>query len=188
LIHSDKGASVATAIAAGTAYAVSDGSFKQKRGTSAFLLEGSDGEANRVIGMNEIPGEADEQSAYRSELGGISRVIAAVDCICRLHGIKTGGINCRLDGEQALLHASGVDPLDPQQASFDLLTDIRNKIKASPLVWTFDWVEGHQDDRHGTFDFWGELNDVCDSLAKTYWNQVVLSRKPRPNQRFGHEG
>jgi hypothetical protein len=188
LIHSDDGASVATAIAAGTAYAVSDGSFKQQRGTSAFLLEGSDGSDNRVVGLNEIPGEADEQSAYRSELGGISGVIAAVDCICRLHGITTGGINCRLDGEQALLHASGVDPLDPQRASFDLLTDIRNKIKASPLVWTFDWVEGHQDDRHGTFDFWGELNDVCDSLAKTYWNQVVLSREPRPNQRFGHEG
>jgi hypothetical protein len=46
LIHLDDGASVATALAAGTAYAVSDGSSKQKRGTSAFLLEGSEGAAN----------------------------------------------------------------------------------------------------------------------------------------------
>jgi hypothetical protein len=60
LIHLDEGASVASAIAAGTAYAVSDGSFKQQRGTSAFVLEGSDGKASQVIGLNEIPGEPDE--------------------------------------------------------------------------------------------------------------------------------
>ena len=39
LIHDDDGASVAAAILDGSAYAVSDGSYKQNRGTSAFLLE-----------------------------------------------------------------------------------------------------------------------------------------------------
>ena len=187
LLHTDNGASVAAAITAGTAYAVSDGSYKQNRGTSAFLLEGKDGETNRVVGVNQIPGEMEDQSAYRSELGGISGVVASVHCICKVHAVTKGSINCRLDGYQALLHGFGVDPLDPQKASFDLLTDIRNKIKASPLTWTFDWVEGHQDDRHGAVDFWGLLNEACDSLAKVYWNQTI-SAPARPNHRFGNEG
>ena len=188
LVHSDDGASVAAAILAGTAYAVSDGSFKQQRGTSAFLLEGIDGETNRIVGFNEIPGAQEDQPPYRSELGGISGILATVDCICRVHSITTGSINCRLDGIQAMFHASRTDPLDHQRASFDLLTDIRNKLKASPLTWTFDWVEGHQDDRHGSVDSWGQLNKICDSLAKTDWNQISLTREPRLNQRFGDEG
>jgi hypothetical protein len=77
LIHSDEGTLVAVTIAAGTAYAVSDGSFQQKQGTSAFLLEGSGGETNQVVRLNKIPGELDKQSAYRSKLGGISGVIDA---------------------------------------------------------------------------------------------------------------
>jgi hypothetical protein len=81
----------------------------------------------------------------------------------------------------------GTDPLDPQKASFNLLTDIQNKIKASPLTWTFNWVEGHQDEQHGVVDFWRQLNKVCNSLAKVYWNQT-RRMSPRGNHRFGNEG
>ncbi len=115
LIHDDDGASVAAAILDGSAYAVSDGSYKQNRGTSAFLLEGRDGETNRVTGLNEIPGAPSDQSAYRSELGGISGIIATVDCLCRFHHVSSGSINVRLDGEQTLLNASGTAPLNPKR-------------------------------------------------------------------------
>ena len=101
------------------------------------------------MGMNEIPGASKDQSPYRSELGGISGVLAKVDCLCRRYQIKTGAIMCRLSGLQTMYHASGSDPLDPQRASFDLLVDIRNIIKASPIKWTFLWVKGHQQERHG---------------------------------------
>jgi hypothetical protein len=144
LLHTDKGSWVAAAIRNGTAYAVSDRSYKEDRGTSAFLLEGENGSEGRILGMNEIPGDSPDQSAYQAELGGIAGVVATADCLCRLYGIHTGAIQCRLDGFQAMRHASGTHPLDPKQASFDLLVDIRTKIKASPLNWTFHWVEGHQ--------------------------------------------
>ena len=188
LLSTDEGTIVAASIRAGTAYAVSDGSYKEDRGTSAFLLEGASGAEGRIIGMNAIPGDATDQSAYRAELGGISGVIATVDCLCRLHRISSGAIQCRLDGYQAMRHASGADPLDPKQASFDLLVDIRNKILLSPITWTFHWVEGHQAERHGSEDFWGNLNNVCDSVAKTFWNQVSLIRETQPNHRFSNEG
>jgi hypothetical protein len=187
LIHDDDGATVASSIQDGTAYAVSDGSYKDNRGTSAFLLESGTGDG-RIIGMNEIPGAAKDQSPYRSELGGISGVLATVDCLCRRHQIKTGSITCRLDGFQAMYHASGPDPLDPQRASFDLLVDIRNKIKSSPITWKFLWVEGHQQERHGEEDFWGKLNNICDSVAKAFWAHVDSTRDCSPNHRFGNEG
>jgi hypothetical protein len=86
-------------------------------------------------------------------------------------GLPKGPSNvARLDGYQAMHHASGLYPLDPKQASFDLLVDIRNKIQASPLTWSFYWVEGHQIEHQDSEDFWGILNNVCDSVAKTFWN------------------
>jgi hypothetical protein len=187
IIHSDEGKDVALAIQERSAYAVSDGSYKQQWNTSAFLLESRDCKSGRVIGLNEIPGAPEDQSAYRSELAGISGIMAVVDCLCRLHYLTSGTIHCRLDGEQAMLNASSDQPLDPQQPSFDFLIDIKSKIKSSPFDWQFSWVEGHQEERHGKEDFWGQLNDVCNSMAKIYWNQTSLSRQPRPNQRFSRE-
>ena len=100
LLSTDKGTIVAAAIRAGTAYAVSDGSYKENQGTSAFLLEGASGAKGRIIGMNAIPGDAKDQLAYQAELGGISGVIASVDCLCWLHQILSGTIQCCLDGFQ----------------------------------------------------------------------------------------
>jgi hypothetical protein len=187
IIHSDEGRAVALAIQDRTAYAVSDGSFKQRRGTSAFLLEGPDREQGRLIGLNEIRATPEDQSAYRSKLEGILGVLAVVDCLCRLHQVTSGLIHCRLNGEQVMLNASGDEPLDPQKASFDLLVDIRSKIKASPIEWQFSWVEGHQEERHGKEDFWGQLKEVCDSMAKIYWNQISLLRDIRPNHQLGNK-
>ena len=85
-------------------------------------------------------------------------------------------------------HAFGSDPLNPQLASFDLLVDIQNKIKASPIKWTFVWVEGHQQERHGKEDFWGKLNNICDSVAKAFWAQVDSTRERSPNHNFADEG
>jgi hypothetical protein len=139
--------------------------------------------------MNKIHRAAKDQSPYRAELGEISGVLATVDCLCRCHNIKTGAIQCRLDGLQAMKYASGSDPLDPQQALFDLLVDICNKIiKASPITWMFSWVEGHQQDRHGEEEFSGILNNVCDSVAKVFWNQVGRTREMSMNHQFAHEG
>jgi hypothetical protein len=134
----------------------------------------------RFNGYDEV-----DQSAYRLELGGISGVIATVDCLCRLYSIKSGNLWFRLDGEQAILHASGSDPLDPQQASFDLLVNICNKLQKSPLAWEFIWIEGHQKEWHGSSDSWGDLNEICTAVAKTFWNYVSLTRPPKRSHRFG---
>ena len=91
-VSSDNGINLADAIRNGTAYGVSDGSYKDDRGTSGFLIEGDSGETNRITGGNEIPGDPAEQSSYRAELGGIEGIIALVDCVVQVHSITTGTI------------------------------------------------------------------------------------------------
>ena len=65
----------------GTASAVSDGSFKNSNRTSALMLCSNRIE-NRIIGVNAVPGAADEQSAYRSELAGVSGIIHTLKLLC----------------------------------------------------------------------------------------------------------
>jgi hypothetical protein len=58
LLHTDNGVAVSTqAIQDGTGVAVSDGSFKDSRSTSEFLLEGSAGASGRIYGTDRVPGQ-----------------------------------------------------------------------------------------------------------------------------------
>lgn len=79
----DNGKAIAQAIRDGTAIAVSDGSYKNERGTAAFILEISDNfeETGRIVGVNSIPGEPEDHTSYRSELGGVSGVIDTVNIV-----------------------------------------------------------------------------------------------------------
>jgi hypothetical protein len=76
----DNGFAIATALLQGTAIAVSDGSFKDNQGTSAFIIEGKS-EVGRLVGVNIIPGETESQSPYHSELGGVAGVLEALNGI-----------------------------------------------------------------------------------------------------------
>jgi hypothetical protein len=56
--------------------------------------------------------------------------------------------------------------------SFDLLAESRALRFRLPFTVEFFWIEGHQQERHGKEDYFGHLNDLCDNLAKAYWNQT----------------
>ena len=188
----DDGRALAHALRQGTAIAVSDGSYKAGRGTAAFILETSDKfePQGRIVGVNIIPGETDDQSAYRSEIGGISGIVETIGILCARHSITSGAIEVGLDGDQAMKTIFGEWPLHPKQADYDLLKDLRKKISLSPLTWTGRWVAGHQDDslRFEELDRWSQLNVECDGLAKAYWNSCTTSNSWIPNKGFADEG
>ena len=167
---------------------MSDGSFKDGRGTSAFVLE-DERQKGRVMGVNAVPGEFEDQSAYRSELAGVSGIIATIQCICTTHNITQGSIEVGLDGLQAMKEISGNWPIKPSQSDYDLLQDIRRKIQKSPITWKWRWVEGHQDDgkKYKDLDRWAQLNVECDGMAKEYWNSRRLVDKRPANQEFSDE-
>jgi hypothetical protein len=173
LLHTDNGVAVAQAIRDGTGLAVSDGSFKDSRSTSAFLLEGSAGASGRIYGTNRVPGQRMDQDSYRGELGGILGVLHTAHCVATINGMWSGRLRLGLNGEEAMKQAAIVGPIHPKMRSFDLLAEIR--ALRSPLAFTvnFFWIEGHQHERHGKEDYYGYLNNLCDNLAKAFWNQTT---------------
>jgi hypothetical protein len=171
----NNGRSIAAAIIRGLARAVSDGSFKNAMGTSASILFYSKAtNPNRIISFNSVPGKREEQSAYRSELAGVSGSLSLIAAVCTVHDIHTGSITIGLDGEQAMISAWEDWPLSPAQPDYDLLTDIRAKVRGLPIKVHWKWIKGHEDDgpSHDSLDEWAQANIYMDSLAKAHWNYL----------------
>jgi hypothetical protein len=168
----DDGKAMAQAAQKGAAIAVSNGSCKDGRGTAAFMLKTSEQlqEEGGIVGVNLTPGKKENQTSHRSKLGGASGIVEATGTICKLQRSITSisAVEAGLDGDQEMKNAFGDWPSDPQQVDCcNLLEDLRNKTKQSPLKWRGCWVEGHQDNqtRFEDLDRWGKLNAECDGLA-----------------------
>jgi hypothetical protein len=60
-------------------------------GTSAsFLFHSKATDPNRLISVYSVPGNRGEQSAYRSELAGVSGSLSLIAAVCMVHDIHTG--------------------------------------------------------------------------------------------------
>ncbi len=70
----DEGQVLAKAITQGEAIAISDGSYKDTYGTAAWVFKGA-AATGRVVGSVVVPGSAQDQSSYRSELAGIYSIL-----------------------------------------------------------------------------------------------------------------
>ena len=132
---SDDSIDLAHGIRLGTATAISDGSYHDNYGTSCSILRGPN-RNHRIITVNIIPGPPDSQSAYRSELAGISGSLLIIQALCNQYKITQGSITLGLDGQSAINTVSGSQPLKPHQPDFDLLCNIQTKLNHSPLQST----------------------------------------------------
>jgi hypothetical protein len=143
-------------------------------GYGGIFLEISDSfnKTGRIVGVNSIPGEKEDQTSYRSKIGGVFGIVETVGIVCERHSITSGVVKVGLDGDQAMKNIFGKWSLYPKHADYDLLKYLRKKIKKSPLTWTRLWVEGHQDDQlqFEDLDRWSQLDVECNGLAKHYWN------------------
>jgi len=170
----DNGTGFAAALRAGTAIAVSDGSFKDQHGTAASILQDIDGRG-RLIVLNEVPGCAEDQNPYRSELSGLYGIVCTIEQTCAEHDVTQGAVTIGCDGQEALYRAVISDQLaDSTYCDFDLISAIQSKIRSLPVTVTGHWVEGHQDDLlNRTLDVWAQLNVWCDALAKRHWARTA---------------
>ena len=86
--------------------------------------------------------------------------------------------------------ASGTSPLKPQQPDFDLLCDIRAKLKQLPITVKWTWIKSHQDD-HNQFKSLSAIaqdNVIADNIAKAYVKHLIHTNAPHTNPRFTDEG
>lgn len=138
-----------SALAAGTAVAVSDGSYRKdvQRGSSAFIFcpfPSHQCSCHPMVGHNLTTGLATAQLSYRSKLTGINGILSVLDILCRSHPGLTGGLMIALDGDGALQQSPSTTTLDVHQLCCDYLQDTRERIQQLPLEILWHWVCGHQ--------------------------------------------
>ncbi|HEY9817588.1 MAG TPA: hypothetical protein V6D20_17545 [Candidatus Obscuribacterales bacterium] len=143
----------------------------------------------QICAQNQVIGSQAQQSAYRSELAGIEGILVLLELIADHFHLTHGKITIGLDGESALQQAEGDWLLKPCQTDFDLLFDIRQRLKQCPIQCEFRWIKGHQD-KHAAYedlDNWAKLNVQCDDKAKLHSLACSNANLIKPNIRLRHE-
>jgi hypothetical protein len=184
----NEGVAIAQALLRGTAIALCDGSYKDHFGTAGFVLQQGSQREQRIVGANVTPGHSDDQNPYRAEIGGIFAIIVVVDALVQKYQLDTGTIEIGCDCASGITSIFEHDYDTPSQPHHDLIHEIHQKIKVSPITWKFRHVPGHQD-KYIPFhllDLWCQLNVEMDTLAKTYWNATHSTiRSFYPRNSFG---
>jgi exonuclease III len=179
---------MAEIIRAGKCVGVTDASYKNGCGTAAFILVGLDDDHGAIRAVNQVPGPITDGNSYRCEITGIYGILLLIRLICLLHDITEGSVHLRCDN---LATIRLFDPWfipNPSQDSFDLVNAIWHMIRASPLTWTAEWVEGHQDDTGQPLDRFASLNCEMDRLAKKHRGNVEHAAYIAPQISIAHEG
>jgi len=129
----------------GTAAVVSDGSFKQHKGASLWILEAKD-VTGKVEGMNLVPGDEPIQSSYRSELAGLLGTILIANVMYELFKLVQASITIACNNDSALYMAlQDEGQILVKTKDFDLLLSIRQAVKCTKINWNAVQVKGHQD-------------------------------------------
>jgi hypothetical protein len=176
----DNGIIIAAAISNRTAISVCDGSYKTKFGTAAYVIQNGAHSNGRFLGAHVTPGHPDDQNPYCSEVAGIFAVVVIIEAIITAHHIPSGTIELACNCESGLTAVFAHEYDYPNQPHHNLIHEIRTRIAASPVMWHFRHVRGHQDKHVNVqlLDLWGQLNVEMNSLAKAYWNETYNTVPP----------
>jgi Zn-finger nucleic acid-binding protein len=153
---------------------VSDGSFKNKHGTAAWILKIS--EDRYIHGGAIAPGPPESQCAYRSELTGLYGIAFTIWYLETNLG-WTSNITVGCDGLSALQQVSRTsDFINPNTPHFDLILATRAIIARTKWSWKWVHVKGHQDATKDfqSLDEMSRLNVQMDTAAKQLWTETVL--------------
>lgn len=131
----------------GKVQAVSDGSFKEGRGTASWWIETED-KTSSISGTSIAPGHSHDQSAYRSEVLGLLAILETLRILSSDFAIKEGQCIIACDGISALkkIMYTPASAISAKLLHSDLLSaaiKIRDNL---PLTLIPTHVKGHQDD------------------------------------------
>jgi hypothetical protein len=153
----------------GTSCAVSDGSFypNEKVVAAAWIIITPDG-TEWIEGGGVLPGPADVQNSYRSELGGQVGIVSCLKSLKQEFDGQETSLLTACDNLGALNKVgSRREKTKPALKSFDLITALLDIWHDITVVARPQHVRGHQDDRIGPLTFLESLNVRMDLLAKS---------------------
>jgi hypothetical protein len=157
---------IAANIRDGEGIVVSDGSFKEGRGTAALVIEGSNGSV-RIAADVSVPGHSSYQCAFRSEAAGILASMQMVQAVVQYTKITHGKIKMCCDGKSALSRCFSKS-VDMSKPHWDIVNMAIQERAASVVSWVPQHVKGHQEtfplERDAT------LNEERDHRCKDFWS------------------
>jgi hypothetical protein len=164
---------IAAHIEQGNGLAVSDGSFKDGLGTAACVIEGKT-PGQRIVTTVMVPGEHDEQCAYRSEAAGILAATQLVHAICLYFKICEGKVQICCDGQSAL-NQSFYEYIHTKAPHYDILVKTRQTREMTTIIWEPYHVKGHQ--TIFPLDRQASLNYEMDLLCKSFWTSTLTTKR-----------
>ena len=106
---------------------------------------------------------------------GISGILASIKIIVKKFKITSGSIEIVLDGESAKDQAEDDYFLKIHQSSFDIILDIRRRVKDLPINIKWRWIKGHAREKGFRVNWWHIMNEKMDTLAKKYYMEKQLN-------------
>jgi hypothetical protein len=82
--------------------ATSDGSHKNKWGKSSWQIISYTNKDEQWAGLHVTPERKDDQSDFRSEIGGIYAMAVAIELLCKFFHVSNGSVSFGSDCEEAL--------------------------------------------------------------------------------------
>jgi hypothetical protein len=160
------GSAVAEAIRNNEAVMVSDGSFKDQRGTAALVLQGAT-HTGKARAVNRVPGKPEDHDSFRSEFSGLIGIATLVELLCEYFEITGRSVEVACDGLSALndvfdLHRH----VSTKTPHYDLVVATRCIIQRSTQLpaWYYRHVRSHQ---KMTYDQWTSWVDGKPSTLKS---------------------
>jgi len=102
--------------------AISDGSFKDKQGTAAWVCYTKSAPKQAIMqGALTTPGYPNVQGSYWIKLAGIYRIVTTISMVCKFHKIMKGNILVICDGESALKWCFKQQTCNPAEKHFDII-------------------------------------------------------------------
>ncbi len=159
---------------------INDGSFKKPFTTCASAV--TDGRRLVCMGTSIVPGNSDEGSAYRGELGGVITTLEMVSRILDMlpYPHRQGSITIHLDGHAAMTKSRDSKYLNPSNPSFDLLQEIEYRVTELPCEVEWSWVKGH-DILSNESSWETRMNHRCDTFAKQRLRDMFDQEMVPPN-------
>jgi len=154
----------------GEGFAVSDRSFKDEKGTAAWIIEAATANT-QLISQWHTPGQTEDHSSFRSELAGIVGVLYTLTFWPPASERPYFRLACH--GLSVVSRLSSNHPIEPTEPHSDLLKSVRALIVTSKYHIDLQFVRGHQDTGCPmalTHDAW--LNVEADLLAKAKTAQL----------------
>jgi hypothetical protein len=126
-------------------------------------------EAEQWAGLHVTPGIKYDQSAFRSEIGGIYAMTVAIKLICKFFHMSNGSVSFGSDCEAALYDTFDRNTETTATTnSFDLTMATIKVPDRLPGSFSHRHVPAHQDISRDEMDKWGIANDDCDTDAKAF--------------------